>query len=122
MSSNQVRRRCRSAVPSRKAGVLAWLVVVALVGTSPVRVRAQEPDEALVDYTPCYNALFLADRNKDARISTNEYVAFLSYSQPEPAMIEEMDAFESLPSILQDTFWSLTCLCREVGATEGTVE
>ncbi|KAG7372448.1 hypothetical protein IV203_018591 [Nitzschia inconspicua] len=65
------------------------------------------------DIAFCYDALYLADANKDARVDSNEFVTFVQIMGP-PGFLPDVDTFNELPLIMQSNFIILACLCLQL--------
>lgn len=60
----------------------------------------------------CYDALYLADADKNSQVDAKEFVTFVQIMGP-PGFLPEADEFADLPLILQSNFIILACLCLQ---------
>jgi hypothetical protein len=65
------------------------------------------------DIAFCYDALYLADQNKDSKVNGNEFVTFVQIMGP-PGFLPDADTFNDLPLIMQSNFIILACLCLQL--------
>ena len=65
------------------------------------------------DLAYCYDALYLADLNKDSQVDPNEFVTFVQLLGP-PGFLADAETFDDLPLIMQSNFIILACLCLQI--------
>ncbi|KAG7343286.1 hypothetical protein IV203_021231 [Nitzschia inconspicua] len=65
------------------------------------------------DIAFCYDALYLADADKDSRVDSNEFVTFVQIMGP-PGFLPDVNTFNELPLIMQSNFIILACLCLQL--------
>lgn len=65
------------------------------------------------DIAFCYDALYLADQNKDSQVDGSEFVTFVQIMGP-PGFLPDANAFDDLPLIMQSNFIILSCLCLQL--------
>lgn len=70
--------------------------------------------DGFVDTTTCYQHLVEADQNgnNDGRLQADEYVEFAQLQTP-GGLLDEINDYPEMPLVMQATFVTLTCLCRD---------
>ncbi|CAJ1960142.1 unnamed protein product [Cylindrotheca closterium] len=90
---------------------ISWIL------TAIFAIRMAQAQNVLTqDTAKCFTSLVDADANGDSQLDKTEYVAFLKlYGVPNIG-----DSYQSLPLVLQSTFFSISCFCTTNGLATGS--
>ena len=75
--------------------------------SSSIRSKRHLEDDNL---QPCYDALYMADENKDRSVDREEYLSFVQILS---GSLGDMNSYSELPLVFRSTFTVLACRCTK---------